>query len=64
VTRDVGQIRDVTIYGRPMSDNSVIADMENLTFYSLSTLLSLQLDKGTHSLSFYLLGDPLTSLLM
>jgi len=48
VTKDVGQIRDATIYGRPMFDNSMNADMEEshtLQFINFSFILVRQ--KGT-----------------
>jgi len=63
VTKDVSQIRDVTIYGRPMFDSSMNVDMEESTlqFINFSSITVIQ---RAHSLNLYLLGDPLTLLLM
>ena len=50
VTKDVGQIRDATIYGRPMSDNSMNANIEEshtLQFINFSTITVRQ--RGTFS---------------
>jgi len=57
VAMDVSQVKNVTIYGRSISENLKDVVMKDLTFYRLSICLPLQLNKREHSLRLYLLGS-------
>jgi len=55
--------KHVTIYGRAMSDNSMNV-MRKSSIIQIINFSPLWLNIGLHSITFYLLGYPLFSLLI
>jgi len=63
VTKDVGQIRDVTIYGRSSSEDIRDAVMREPHTLQIINFSSFRLNKGVFSLGLYLLKYLFSSLI-